>query len=240
MPQNPVKEELRGLRPALSVGILTADLANLGSEMAMLEGVGARLAHFDVMDGCFCPQMTIGPPLIKAVKTSLLKDVHLMISEPLDKVKDYAAAGADIITVHYESCRHIHRVLQTLGGLTNANGPARDLIRGLALNPGTPVEVIEPLLDEVNLVLLLAVNPGWPGQCFLASTLGRIARVKQMIAGANKDILLGVDGGITRDNAAEIAKTGVDVVVAGSAIFDGKSPEQNARTMLEVLRQQAG
>ncbi|MGH9396393.1 MAG: ribulose-phosphate 3-epimerase [Terriglobia bacterium] len=240
MPQNPVKEELRGLRPALSVGILTADLANLGSEMAMLEGVGARLAHFDVMDGCFCPQMTIGPPLIKAVKTSLLKDVHLMISEPLDKVKDYAAAGADIITVHYESSRHIHRVLQTLGGLTNANGPARDLIRGLALNPGTPVEVIEPLLDEVNLVLLLAVNPGWPGQCFLASTLGRIARVKQMIAGANKDILLGVDGGITRDNAAEIAKTGVDVVVAGSAIFDGKSPEQNARTMLEVLRQQAG
>lgn len=233
MPEHPIVQELRRLRPALSVGILTADLATLGAEVHLLEGAGARLVHFDVMDGCFCPMMTFGPPLVQAVKTRLIKDVHLMISEPLDKIGDYVAAGAGIITVHYESCRHIHRALQSMAGLGQ---PPEGIVRGLALNPGTPVEAIEPLLGELELVLLLAVNPGWKGQKYLPSTASRIAQARQMIAGAKSGAIVGVDGGVTRDNVAEIAATGVDLIVAGSAIFDSKAPRQNAEYMLQTLK----
>jgi ribulose-phosphate 3-epimerase len=201
----------------------------------VLERTGIRLVHFDVMDGCFCPMMTLGPPVIKAVKTSMWKDVHLMISDPLDKVADYVAAGADIITVHVESSRHIHRVLQVLTAAKNANHPERGILRGVALNPGTAAETLEPLLGEVDLVLLLSVNPGWSGQPFLSSTFDRIQKVRQMLASAQRDILLGVDGGVTRDNINQIASTGVSVIVTGSAIFDGKSPEQNAKYMLGAL-----
>lgn len=237
MPPNPASS-IRAVTPTLSVGILTANLADLGSEVSLLERAGARLVHFDVMDGCFCPMMTLGPPIIKAVKTSLYKDVHLMITDPLEKLKDYVAAGADIVTVHVESCRHIHRVLQVLGGMKNANDPERALVRGIAVNPGTPVEPVEPLLDELDLVLLLSVNPGWSGQPFLASTLARIRSLRQMISSAKKDILLGVDGGITRKNVGEVASAGADIIVTGSAVFDGKQPEQNAKDMLaEVIHQ---
>lgn len=237
MPQNPAMRLLRGYCPTLSAGILTADLGNLESQVALLERAGAHLVHFDVMDGCFCPPITFGPPVVKAVKTSLLKDVHLMIADPLEKVKDFVAAGADIITVHVESCRHIHRVLQIMGSMINANDPERGLIRGVAVNPGTPLEAIEPLLEEAELVLLLAVNPGWGGQSFIPATNDRIARVKQMVSEAGHDILLAVDGGVTRSNISEIAKTGVDIVVAGSAVFDGKAPEENVKLMLAALQE---
>lgn len=235
MPPDAILEKLRSQRPALSAGILTADLSNLQSEVSLLETTGVRIMHFDVMDGCFCPMMTVGPPLIKAVRTALIKDVHLMIVEPLGKIRDYAAAGAGIITVHYESCRHIHRVLQSMSGLGD---PPGSIVRGLALNPGTPVEAIEPLLNEADLILLLAVNPGWSGQRFLTSTFGRIARARQILSAAKSRALLGVDGGITRENASEIAATGVDLIVAGSAIFDSKSPKQNAEAMLKALSRQ--
>jgi ribulose-phosphate 3-epimerase len=229
-------ELLRASCPTLSVGILTADLLALGAELALLERTGVKLAHIDVMDGCFCPMMTVGPPFIKAVKTPLLKDVHLMIAEPLVKIADYVAAGADILTFHPEGCAHPHRVLQQMRNLTNANDPARGLVRGVGLNPGTPLEVLEPLLDELELILLLAVNPGWGGQKFIPSTLDRIARVRQMTADARREILVMVDGGITRANIAEVAKTGADIIVTGSAVFDGKAAEENARFMLEVVR----
>jgi ribulose-phosphate 3-epimerase len=238
-PANSTLEVIRRFSPTLSAGILTADLGNLGSEIALLENAGAPLVHFDIMDGCFCPMMTFGPPIVKAARTRLLKDVHLMIADPLEKVKDFAAAGADIITVHVESCRHIHRALQAMRGLMSANHPERSLLRGIALNPGTPVEVLVPLLDEVELVLVLSVNPGWSGQAFIGSTMQRIARVKRMIAESQRDILLGVDGGVTHANLEEIAKTGVDIIVTGSAIFDGKTPEQNLKSMLAALSQNA-
>ena len=227
---------LRDIVPTLSAGVLTADLADLASEVKRLERSGVNLLHFDVMDGCFCPMMTLGPPVIKAVKTSMRKDVHLMIAEPLEKVQDYVAAGADMITVHVESCRHIHRVLQKLASMENANDPGRGLVRGVALNPGTPVEGIEPLLEEADLILLLSINPGWSGQAFLGSTPDRIRKVRQMLSSTKRDVLLGVDGGITRSNIAEVAATGVDLMVTGSAIFDGKSPEQNAKYMLAAVR----
>lgn len=228
---------LRELAPALSVGILTADLLSLGSELRLLEETGARLVHIDVMDGVYCPRMTAGPPLIRALKTSLLKDVHLMIAEPLGKVPEYVAAGADIITFHPDASAHPHRVLQEIGKMENANDPGRGLIRGVALNPGTPLQVLEPLLDEVEMVLLLAVNPGWGGQRFAMSTFGRIERVREMIQNSGREILLCVDGGITRNNISEIARTGVDLVVAGSAIFDGKAAWENAKFMLSAVEE---
>lgn len=228
-------ETLREFAPTISVGILTADLLRLGSEVSLIEQAGVKVVHFDVMDGCFCPMMTLGPPLIKAVKTPLLKDVHLMIEEPLEKVGDYVAAGADLITIHAESCRHPHRVLQQLGKMENANEAARGLIRGVALNPGTPLETLEPLLGELEMILLLAVNPGWGGQKFIESTHERLRNAKKMIQESGNDILIAVDGGIKRENVAEMGALGVDLVVTGSAVFDGKAPSQNAKYMIAAL-----
>jgi len=229
-------ELLAEICPTISVGMLTADLLSLGSELKTLEQTDVELLHVDVMDGCFCPMMTIGPPLIKAMKTSLLKDVHLMIQDPLEKVEDYVAAGADMITVHAESCVHIHRVLQQLARLENANDPDRGLLAGVALNPGTPLEILDPLLDDVDMVFLLAINPGWGGQKFLASIPRRIEKLKEMTARASKKIFVGLDGGITKNNIADVAKLGVDIVVTGSAVFDGKAPVENAKFMLDTLR----
>jgi len=229
-------QSLKQLSPTVSVGIITADLLSLGSELSLLERSGVKLVHVDVMDGCFCPMMTVGPPFIKALKTPLLKDVHLMIADPLEKIADYVAAGADIITFHPEGCTHPHRVLQQMRNMTNANDPARGLLRGVSLNPGTPLQVLEPLLGELELILLLAVNPGWGGQKFIPSTLDRIAHAKQLIAASGREILLAVDGGITRSNIAEVARTGVDIIVTGSAVFDGKAAGENARFMLEAVK----
>ena len=229
-------ELLRQLSPTLSVGVLAADLMKLGSEVSLLEKTDVKLAHVDVMDGCFTPMMTVGPPFVKALKTPLLKDVHLMIQDPLEKVDEYVAGGADVITVHVESGTHIHRVFQKLGQMSNANDPARGLVRGVALNPGTPLAVLKPLIDEVELIMLLGINPGWGGQSFIPSTFARIEKVKGMIAEAEKDILVCVDGGVTRDNITELATAGVDIVVTGSAVFDGKNPVENAEFMLDALR----
>ena len=231
---------LRNDAPVLSVGILTADLLQLGGELKLLEEAGAKVVHVDVMDGVYCPRMTAGPPLVKAIKTPLLKDVHLMIHEPLGKVREYVEAGADIVTIHPDATAHPHRVLQELGGMENANDAARGLIRGVALNPGTPLTVLEPLLDELEMVLLLAVNPGWGGQKFAQSTLGRMEQVKKRIEESGREILLAVDGGIKRNNVAEIARKGVDLVVAGSAIFDGKAARENARQMLQAVEAAKG
>ncbi|MGC9993876.1 MAG: ribulose-phosphate 3-epimerase [Terriglobia bacterium] len=227
---------LRQSSPVVSVGVLTADLLSLGSELALLERCGVKVAHVDVMDGCFCPMMTVGPPLIKALKTPLLKDVHLMIEEPLNKVADYVAAGADIITIHPEACSHVHRVFQQMRLMKNARDSERGIVRGVGLNPGTPLEVLEPLLDELELILILAVNPGWGGQKFIASTRGRVEKAKRMIAASGREILLGVDGGITRDNIAEVAALGVDLIVTGSAVFDRKAAEANAKFMLAEVK----
>ena len=243
MPSETALDELRAACPTISVGILTADLMALGAELAVLEKAGVKLVHIDVMDGCFTPMMTVGPPFIKAMRTSLLKDVHLMIDEPLDKLGDYVAAGADIITVHPEACTHPHRVLQQLGAARHAADPTRPIVRGVALNPGTPLAVLEPLIDEVDLVMLLAVNPGWGRQSFVPATLERVARVSRMASRAPRPVLVAVDGAITRENVATVAAAGADLIVTGSAVFDGRSPAANARFMLErvaAARQRAG
>jgi len=226
---------LRQAAPTLSVGMMTADLMRLGHEMRLLEEAGVRLVHFDVMDGHFCPMTTIGPPVVKAVRTSLWKDVHLMIDRPLDRLADFVDAGADLITLHVESDRHIHRALHLLGEMENANAAERGLVRGVALNPGTPVDALTPLLDHLELVLLLAVSPGWGGQAFDAATPRRLEDTRRLVEKSGRDILLGVDGGITRNNLADVAGLGPDLIVTGSAVFDGKAPAENARFMLETL-----
>lgn len=228
---------LRALCPTLSVGILSADLMKLGVELVMLERAGVGMIHIDVMDGCFCPQLTVGPGYVKALRTPLLKDVHLMINEPLEKLSAYAAAGADIITVHLESAVHIHRVLQRLGSLEHGAGPGRGIVRGLALNPGTPLEwLTAPLLEEVDLITLLAIDPGWGGQRFASTTLDRVGRLREMLRAANPDILIGVDGGITRENIGEVAAAGPDLIAGGSVVFDGGGDENSIRSVLETVQ----
>jgi ribulose-phosphate 3-epimerase len=179
------------------------------------------------MDGVFCPQTTVGPPLVKALPDRFVKDVHLMVDEPLDKVHAYVEAGAGIVTFHVEATRHPHRVLQSLAGT--------GVVRGVGLSPGTPVAVVEPLLDELELVLVLAVNPGWSGQSFLPSTERRVAELRGLIAG--RQIVVAVDGGITKANVEHVASLGVEVIVTGSAVYDGIAPAENARTMLEAAKQ---
>jgi ribulose-phosphate 3-epimerase len=212
--------------PHLSIGVLTADLLQLGEELALIEEAGAKLVHVDAMDGVFCPQMTVGPPFVAALSGPLLKEVHLMIEQPETKVDTFVAAGADVIVFNVEGTRHPHRVLQTLA--------AADVVAGVALNPGTPLQTVEPLLDLLNYVLLLAVNPGWPGQRFSESTAARINELRRLIG--SREVLVGVDGGITKDNVRRVAAMGPDLIVTGSAVFDGKTPLENARFMIGEAR----
>jgi ribulose-phosphate 3-epimerase len=212
-----------GGRPLLSVGLMTADWMRMGEELRRIEDAGADFVHIDVMDGCFCPQLTVGPAVIASLKTNLRKDVHLMIDEPVDKVKAYVDAGASHITFHVEATRHPHRVLQVLGtGVT----------RGVALNPGTSMTAIEPLLDDVELVLVLAVNPGWGGQRFAANAERRLHQARDLIDRSGREVILAVDGGVTRDNVSGIAAMGVDMIVAGSAVFDGGDAAANLEKLL--------
>jgi ribulose-phosphate 3-epimerase len=195
--------------PALSVGVVSADLLHLGEDLDRLACAGVELVHIDVMDGVFCPQMTVGPPLVAALPDRFVIDVHLMIVDPLDKVDAFVAAGADIVTFHVEATPAPHAVLERLAG--------QGVTRGVALSPGTPLSSIEPMLDDLELVLLLAVDPGVSGQSFIPSTIDRLQEARRMADG--RDVVVGVDGGVTLDNAAMIGEFAPDLMVAGSAVF---------------------
>lgn len=221
-----------GTGPRLSAGVITADLTQLGTELDVIRG-RAHWAHIDVMDGAFCPQLTVGPSFVRAVaSTGIPVDTHLLVAEPLRFLAQVVHAGAEIVTVHAESGRHPHRAMQEL---TQLSADVRPVIRGYAINPGTPVQAIEPVLDLVDLVLVLAVNPGWSGQAPAANTARRIAAAREITSAAAHPILVGVDGGVSLANAAEVAGWGADIVVSGSAIFDGKDAPGNLAAMLAAL-----
>jgi ribulose-phosphate 3-epimerase len=216
---------------ALSAGVLTADLTRLGAELEHLRGKAAW-AHVDVMDGAFCPQLTVGPAFVAAVaSTGIPVDAHLMVEEPRRMLAEVAAAGAAVITVHAEATRHLHR---TMTEMTALAGETRSFLRGVALNPGTPVCAVEPVLGLADLVLVLAVSPGWSGQTPAPGTGQRVQDVRELARRAGADVLVGVDGGVTIANAAEVASWGIDVIVSGSAIFDRVDPAGN----LDLLTRQ--
>ncbi|UCF79584.1 MAG: ribulose-phosphate 3-epimerase [Candidatus Eiseniibacteriota bacterium] len=236
MARNEILPFLREQVPTMSVGIITADLMNLGSELSLLERLGVKIVHFDVMDGRFSPFMTVGPLFVKGIRTRLLKDVHLMIERPLERVNEYVEAGADMVTVHAETDGDILAVLRRLGELNNVNDPDRGLVRGLAVNPATPTAALEPLLGDAEMVSVLAVNPTMKGFPPVDSIARRFKEIRDFVHTGNKDILLCIDGGVKRSNIGEIAELGADIVVSGSAIFDGKAAAENARFMLEAVK----
>jgi ribulose-phosphate 3-epimerase len=208
----------------LSTGILTADLARLADELSILDGTGAW-AHVDVMDGQFCPALTFGAPIVRAAAACGVRvDAHLMVEEPRRMLAEFA--HAHVVTVHAESTKHLHRTLLELSELAPP-------VRGIALNPATPLTVLEPILDLVDLVLLLAVNPGWRGERPATGTARRIAAVRAMAP----HVAVGVDGGVTLANAAEVASWRPDVVVSGSAVYDGVDPAGNLAKLLDQLQE---
>jgi ribulose-phosphate 3-epimerase len=221
--------------PRLSAGVITADLTRLGAELAILRDKAAW-AHVDVMDGVFCPQLTVGPAFVSAVaSTGIPVDAHLMVEEPRGLLPEIVNAGASLVTVHAEATRHLHRTMQEMTALASS----RSFLRGVAINPGTPVQAVEPVLELADLILVLAVNPGWSGQAPAANTRRRTEAVRDMAGHHGVDVLIGVDGGITIANAAEIASWGVDVIVSGSAIFDRVDPARNLDLLTSELRRSA-
>ena len=193
--------------------ILSADFSKLGEEIIKIDQAGADMIHIDVMDGHFVPNLTLGAPIVKALRTvtKLPFDVHLMINNPENLIDDFIAAGADIITIHIEAANHLHRLVQKV--------KSSGVKVAVSLNPATPLNTLEEILPELDMVLLMSVNPGFGGQSFIPATLNKIARLKEMIDAKKLKIDIQVDGGINLETAPKVIKHGANILVAGSAVY---------------------
>lgn len=212
----------------LSPSILSADFTKLGEQVRELDEAGAQYIHIDVMDGMFVPSISFGMPLIKSIRdcSDRIFDVHLMIEEPGRYIADFAEAGADLITVHAESCRHLDRTLDAV--------KEKGILAGVALNPATPLSVLPYILPKVDMVLIMSVNPGFGGQELIPYTVQKIRDLKKMVEKQGLKTDIEVDGGINLENVARVMDAGANIIVAGSAIFQGEITE-NIHRFLDIM-----
>ena len=219
---------MNGFPVQLAPSILSSDFARLAEEVAAAERGGGTVIHVDVMDGHFVPNITLGPPVVKSLRkhTELPLDCHLMIENPDDFIPAFAEAGANWIGVHYEACRHLHRTLS----LIREHG----MEPGVVLNPATPVELLVPVLPMLHHVLVMSVNPGFGGQKFIPYSLDKLSALRRMREDMGLRFKLEVDGGVAADTVARVVEAGAEVLVAGSAVFDGGEPERKGRALLNL------
>lgn len=212
----------------ISPSFLSADFLHLGRDAEMINGSRAEWFHLDIMDGVFVPNISYGIPVVKALRQATQKvlDVHLMIVQPERYVKEFKAAGADYLTVHAEASTHLHRTIEAIH--------EEGMKAGIALNPHTPLSMIEEVIAMADLILIMSVNPGFGGQKFIPATLGKIARTRDLMLKHGSQALLQVDGGINTENAAAVFHAGADVLVAGNAVFGSKDPVETIQKLLEA------